>query len=227
MRRSTLAVLFACFAVPAAAQHALEIMPLRHRTVEQVLPSLRLLLEPGGTLSGERGQLFVRASPGNVAELKQALALIDRPLRRLQISVRFEESGQARDRDIAAGASVTDRGARVGVRGRDEQSMTAERVDQRIQVLEGGRALIMTGHSTPLPGAIRDTASGFEAVPRLSGERVLVDVAPQKESLDRQQRVATTLSARLGEWFEVAGSMSSSGRSADARRVWLKVEALP
>jgi hypothetical protein len=75
-------------------------------------------------------------------------------------------------------------------------------------------------------------------VPRISGDTVLLDIAPQKESFDRQQRMATTVSARLGEWFEVGGVAASaarderglaSGRSAsayDTRRVWLKVEEL-
>jgi hypothetical protein len=105
-------------------------------------------------------------------------------------------------------------------------------------VLEGARARILTGQSTPLPRAVWETGSGFEAVPRLSGDTVLVDIAPQKESLERQQRMATTVSARLGEWFEVGGAVSSAARedrgiasgsrsrSSEARRVWLKVEEL-
>ena len=64
-------------AAQALAQQSLEIIALRHRTVEQVLPVLRPLLEPGGTLTGQRGQLIVRASPANLAELRQALAAID------------------------------------------------------------------------------------------------------------------------------------------------------
>jgi hypothetical protein len=228
----------ACFAVQAAAQHALEIIPLRHRTVDQVLPALRALLEPGGTLSGDRGQLIVRTSPGNLAQLKQALAAIDRPLRRLQISVRFDDAAESSSQGIEAGGRVSNRGARVELQGRNDRSHAAERVDQRIQVLEGGRALIMTGQSTPLPGAIWETGSGFEAVPRLSGDTVLVDIAPQKESLEAQQRLATTLSARLGEWFEVGATVasavrdergtasSSRSRSSQTRRVWLKVEEL-
>jgi hypothetical protein len=228
----------ACFAVQAAAQHALEIIPLRHRTVDQVLPALRALLEPGGTLSGDRGQLIVRTSPGNLAQLKQALAAIDRPLRRLQISVRFDDAAESSSQGIEASGRVSNRGARVELQGRNDRSHAAERVDQRIQVLEGGRALIMTGQSTPLPGAIWETGSGFEAVPRLSGDTVLVDIAPQKESREAQQRLATTLSARLGEWFEVGATVasavrdergtasSSRSRSSQTRRVWLKVEEL-
>jgi hypothetical protein len=238
MRRSALLAFLACFAVQAAAQHALEIIPLRHRTIDQVLPALRALLEPGGTLGGDRGQLFVRASPANVAQLKQALAVIDRPLRRLQISVRFDDVAESSRQGIEAGARVSNRGARIDIRAQENQASEMERVDQRIQVLEGGRALIMTGQSTPLPGAIWETGSGFEAVPRLSGDTVLVDIAPQKESLERQQRLATTLSARLGEWFEVGATVasavrdergiasSSRSRSSETRRVWLKVEEL-
>ena len=71
-----------------AAAQGLEIIPLQHRTVEQVLPVLRPLLEPGGTLTGQSNQLIVRASPRNLAEIRSALEAIDRPLRRLQISVR-------------------------------------------------------------------------------------------------------------------------------------------
>ena len=239
MKPAALAAILACLAVHAAAQHALEIIPLRHRTVEQVLPVLRPLLEPGATLTGQRGQLIVRASPDNRAEIRQALAAIDRPLRRLQISVRFDDASQHSSQRIDAGARASNRGARLDIRAQDSRGSESERVDQRIQVLEGARARILTGQSRPLPGAVWETGSGFEAVPRLSGDTVLVDIAPQKESLERQQRMATTVSARLGEWFEVGGAVSSAARedrgiasgsrsrSSEARRVWLKVEELP
>lgn len=201
-------------AAQALAQQSLEIIALRHRTVEQVLPVLRPLLEPGGTLTGERGQLIVRASPANLAELRQALAAIDEPLRRLQISVRFDDSGESQRSEIQAGGRVSNRGSRVDIRAREDQSRLAERIDQRVQVLEGGRAFIMAGQAIPVPGGVWETATGFTAVPRLSGDTVHVDIAPQKESFDRQQRAATTVSARLGEWFELAGG------------IWLKVEEL-
>ena len=49
----------------ARAQQEMEVIPLRHRTVEQVLPTLRPLLEPGGALSGMNDQLILRASRKN------------------------------------------------------------------------------------------------------------------------------------------------------------------
>ena len=86
----------------ASSQNALEIIPLRHRTVDQVLPALRPLIEPGATLSGQGTQLIVRASPANLAEIRRALEAIDRPSRRLQISVRFDDALESASRDVEA-----------------------------------------------------------------------------------------------------------------------------
>jgi hypothetical protein len=241
---SVLAALLASVALQAASQQPLEVIPLRHRTVEQVLPSLRPLLEPGGTLAGQYNQLIVRTSPGNLAQLKQALEAIDRPLRRLQISVRFDDALDAASQGIETSGRISNRGSRVEIGARDERGSAIERVDQRIQVLEGGRALIMSGRSTPMQVApdamiIRQTATGFEAVPRLAGGgTVLVDIAPQRETLDRQQHLVTTVSARLGEWFELGDAATSAARDdrgiasasrsriSEASRVWLKIEEL-
>lgn len=242
--RSGLAALLASVALQAASQQSLEVIPLRHRTAEQVLPALRPLLEPGGTLTGQYNQLIVRASPANLAQLKQALEAIDRPLRRLQISVRFDDARESASQGIEAGGRISNRGSRIDIGAHDQRGSALERVDQRLQVLEGGRALIMTGHSTPMPitrdtMVIRETATGFEAVPRLAGgDTVIVEIAPQRETRDQHQRIATTVSARLGEWFEIGGAATdasredrglasaSRSRSSEARRVWLKIEEL-
>src|SRR5678816_2921450 len=85
-------LLVAVIAGQAAAPGSLEVFPLRHRTADQVLPALRPLMEPGATLTGQGTQLIVRTSPGNLAELRRALDDLDRPLRRLQISVRFDDA---------------------------------------------------------------------------------------------------------------------------------------
>src|SRR2546425_5445680 len=104
--RSALAAVLAGCAVHGLAQQALEIIPLRHRTVDQVLPALQPLVEPGGVLTGQSGQLIVRTSPANLAEIKRALEAIDRPLRRLQISVRFDDSLEAASQGIEASGRI-------------------------------------------------------------------------------------------------------------------------
>ncbi len=70
------------------AQQRLEIISLQYRLPEQVLPTLQSLIEPGGSISGAAGKLFVRTSPANLAQIRRALEALDTPVRRLMISVR-------------------------------------------------------------------------------------------------------------------------------------------
>src|SRR5260221_3973211 len=112
----------------ALAQNTLEIIGLRHRLAGEVIPSLQPLLEPGATLSGQGSQLFVRTSPGNLAELRRALEAIDRPAPRLLISVRFDSSLEAASRRIEAGARLTNRVAPVSLRAPGSISRPHQRV---------------------------------------------------------------------------------------------------
>jgi hypothetical protein len=249
LSRVLLVLALAAFgALSALAQQPLEIIPLRHRTVEQVLPALQSLLEPGGTLSGSRGQLFLRASPANAAEIKQALAIVDRPARRLEISVRFDDASDAERRALGASGMISNRGARVDVTAQQTHRAAAERVDQRLQVLEGGRAFIMTGQSRPLraPGetVIQDLGTGFEVVPRVSGNEVTLEILQQREVAGPRpgsvqgQQVSSVVRAQLGEWAEIGGTSADrrteeraiaatrSVRAGESRRVWVKVEEI-
>lgn len=232
--RLVLAALLGSLVHAPLAQQALEIIPLRHRTVEQVLPALQPLLEPGATLSGNRGQLFLRASPSNADDIKRALAVIDRRAKRLQISVRLDDTLERERRDLQASGSIGSGGVRFSGSAQDSRTSTGERIDQRLQVLEGSQATIFTGRSNDS----RDLQSGFEVVPRLGGGLVHLDIAQQRETGMQAQRLVTSVSARLGEWVEIGGTgqaisrddrgiASASGRrTSETRRVWVKVESL-
>ena len=67
------------FWVGIALAQQMEIIQLRSKTVDEVLPALLPLVEPGGTLSGMNDQLFLKASARNRDEIKRALAAMDRP----------------------------------------------------------------------------------------------------------------------------------------------------
>src|SRR5688572_9751179 len=206
--RSVLFALCAFGAAFAFAQQALEIIPLRHRTVDQVLPALQPLLEPGATLSGSRGQLFLRASASNADDIKRALAAIDRPAKRLQISVRFDDALERERRDLQASGSIGSGGVRFRGSAQDSRTSTGERVDQRVQVLEGSQATIFAGRSNDY----QDLGSGFAIVPRLSGGLVQLEIVQQHQSGLQGQRLSTSTTARLGEWTELGGVAQSSAR---------------
>lgn len=232
--RLVLAALFTAFIPASNAQQALEIIPLRYRTVEQVLPSLQPLLEPGATLSGSRGQLFLRASPSNADDIKRALAAIDRPAQRLQISVRFDDALERERRDLHASGSIGSGGVRFRGGAQDSRTSAGERVDQRVQVLEGSQATIFAGRSNDY----QDLGSGFAVVPRLSGGQVHLEIVQQHQAGLQGQRLSTSTNAALGEWIELGGVAQSSARddrgigsaggrrASEPRRVWVKVEAL-
>jgi type II secretory pathway component GspD/PulD (secretin) len=138
-----------------------------------------------------------------------------------------------------------------------------DRSEQTVRVMEGREAFVRVGQSVPVrerqvqrtvvggrvveqvvEGAhYRDMASGFYVLPRVSGDRVTLDVSSQRESLSRRsagnvnvQSLVTTVSGRLGEWMEIGGvGQDASGQQAvllgrtsttsrDNRRVLLKVE---
>jgi type II secretory pathway component GspD/PulD (secretin) len=237
MRR--LFLLLWIFIGAAHAQGVLEVIQLRHRTAEQVLPVLRPLLEPGGALSGQYNQLIVRTSPANLAQLRAVLDAVDQPARRLMISVRFDTARDASRSAVQADARVSNRGSSAEFRIRDSNSGTVERVDQRIQVLEGGQAYISAGESRNYGQA----GTGFAVVPRVAGNDVTIDIATQQEAFARGgaihgARAASSVSGRLGEWIDLGGAASAASGSgsgilsateraaAASRGIWVKVEEL-
>lgn len=222
MVRTVVGLAFAGACLVAGAQQSLEVISLRYRTADQVIDTLRPLVEPGGTLTGQGNQLIVRVSPANLAEIRRALDAIDRPQRRLQISVRFDDALERSGRDLSASGTISTQGSHIELGARDARTEGHERVDQRVQAMDGGRATIFTGESL----------TGFDVMPRVLGDMVSMDVYAARGTTD----VVSTASGRLGQWFELGavdrgaareqrgiGSISQASGGA-ARRVWVKVE---
>ena len=257
-----------CLAMCAvgAARADVEVLTLKYRNAEQVLPILRPLLEPGGAVSGMQNQIVLRASRRNIDEIRRVLASIDSQPRRLMISVRQDTADNVQGRGASVGGSISSRGgADIRARVFDNRNSSDESISQRLQVLEGYPATINIGQSVPVTtrstiGSVtganqggmvsetttyRDASTGFEVVPRLSGDLVQLEISPRRETLAgagpgsiNSQRITTTASGRLGEWFELGGVSQdesrqgagilygSSGERRDIRRVWVRVEEI-
>ena len=189
-----------------AADLVLEVLPLRYRTLEQVLPVLLPLVPPPGTISGMQNRLVVRTTPANLSEIRRVLDAIDRQPRKLLITVRQDADVQRGTGGVVLGGAVT-RGtsARTGTTGATEarvystQSLENDRTAQQVQVLEGSDAFIRVGQSVPVSdrrvlrdgvggGVVdrtidyRDILTGFHVRPRVSGDIVTVDVSPQRDT---------------------------------------------
>jgi hypothetical protein len=257
----------------SALADEVEVIQLQYRTAEQMIPTLRPLVAPGGALTGMQSSLVIRSNRANIEDIKRVIASLDRAPRRLLISVRQDSGAMSSDRTIAGGATVSgDRGrvsigqsaptgSGASVRITDSTRAEDDRLAQQVQALEGSPALISVGESIPVPtrsvtrgpgGAIvsdtvvyRDTGSGFYVVPRVAGDRVTLEIDPQRETPGRHgpgsvntQRVATTATGRLGEWVELGGvdqsatrderGFLSRGRTSrqSGSRVWVKVDEI-
>lgn len=155
----------------ARAEDALEVIPLQHRSAEEVIPSLRPFLEPGGVLTGAQGNLILRASRANRAQIKQALAALDVAPRQLRITVRqsLDRSQQQQSFGLhgridtgAVGIAVPPEGpggaqvelgdgsTHIGARLDDRSLDQVSRVSQHVRVVDGGQAMIQASVELPL-----------------------------------------------------------------------------
>jgi len=157
-----------------AQQQVLEVITLGSRQADDVIPLLRPLLAPGGTLTGTSNRLIVRTSPANLAELKQVLAVMDSRPRQLVISVRQGSVAEAARVSASISGSVgvgnnaqvtvpappgarrdpgvVVQGDRSRIEGRALNGASGQdsSVTQTVQVLEGNSAFIRAGQSVPV-----------------------------------------------------------------------------
>lgn len=246
-----LGVLVAAFSgASRGAEHVVEVVRLHHRSAEQVLPLIVPIAAPG-TVTGTGSDLVIRTTRSNLAEVKKVIAQLDRAPRRLNVTVRQDAGDDANGQGSATRTFST-------------RSADSDRSVQRVQVDDGRSAYIYVGQLVPVvlrrggrsarEGGrevddpvvmIRETVSGFVVRPRVQGELVSLDIEPRHDVPGAQgrgsvelQRVATTVSGRIGTWIELAGVLAVDATSADGtsystrsvttrpRRILVRVDAL-
>lgn len=166
-------IIMLALALPTQAQQSvLEVIDLKYRSAEQIVPMLKPLLAPDGTISALQNRLIVRTTPQNLAELRKVLDAVDTMPKRLVISVRQAAAGTGLASEAEVSGSIGTDGARVTVPGsRSKQGATAQvrkgdnvararvfssqsaatdRGVQSVQVLEGNEAVIRIGQSVPI-----------------------------------------------------------------------------
>lgn len=252
MRR--LLLLLAFLPAPSWADR-IEIIPLQNRPAEEIIPLIQPMLRGNEAISGQGDQLILRASPDTFQQVWQLLDELDRTPRNLIISVRSSaddmRSGQhAQGRVIVGPGGAIIQGS-AGARTID----TGRDATQRLRVLEGQPAHLRVGEDTPItepafvpyPGGIavvpstriQSTGRWLSVIPRLQGQHVLLDIAPEEAHVDPRrprtldvQQIRSQVIAPLGQWVPLGGVDSAetrtSGWSASTReqtsQVWMKVE---
>ena len=196
-----------------------ETIALRYRSAEEIIPLLKPLLGGDAVLTGQGSRLVLAAPDNRRANIKAAITSFDIPLRKLQVTVRFDDPKSADDQAVVS-----------------SRSRGNEPIEQRIQVQEGQRAFFHLTQSqvpknmavmargvllvqNPQPGGA--AGSGIEVLPRVVGNNVSMEFYAQRSMVSgvvnknqQTQRIGGTVSARLGEWVEAGGNVLGSAAGA-------------
>jgi type II secretory pathway component GspD/PulD (secretin) len=207
---------------PVFADYPIEVIQLHSRTYEEILPVIQPFIGSDGTVTGMGTSLVIKAAPAQVSEIKQLLSELDRPPKRLRITVGKGEdrarssSGYRASADIKAGnsqISINSPGfpvdsSRAHVRLHDQSSTTAQSSQQFVQAMEGQPAYISSGLSVPLQTTeryygggipyqrsttqLQDITRGLYVVPRVNGDSVTLEIAQHDDKPGRRYGVIDT-----------------------------------
>ena len=230
----TLTLLGGLMALRPAMPQTIEIIELRNRPAEQIISIVRPMLDRDGVISGTGFQLMVRTSPGNLAQIRQMVASLDRAARQLIIQVRQDREGQEARFDARGNVILIPGNSRAAGAFSDSSMQGASNIAQQVRTQEGSPAYISAGTSQLVPSRTvrrtangvlvqdtateRDISSGFYVTPRVSGDNVTLDISTQRDTpavglgagAANVSRTSTTVSGRLGEWIEVSGISQTS-----------------
>jgi hypothetical protein len=218
--RRVMIALLGCLLMAGAAADDLQVIELKYRLADEVIPVVQPLIEQGGVVTGSDRFVFVRTSPGNFAQVRDAVAALDRPPRQLVITV---GQGTVSDRsaaEVRGAASIDAGGVHLGVNqppgsatgativaGAGAQQEGLRSVSQ-VRTVEGSEAYVAMGQSVPLTTTVvapgwsgpavqrtteyRSASTGFYATARIRGDRVTLEIASRQQSLgDRRGTVDT------------------------------------
>ncbi|MFZ5503164.1 MAG: hypothetical protein ACOY3V_06545 [Pseudomonadota bacterium] len=173
MKKILLLLLFGTFTQVASCAE-LEVIQLRHRSAEAMLPSIRPLLDDDETVTGMDYQIVLRASAQHLESVRQVLRHLDTAPHNLRITVlqnvdsetvsRLTEIsadvGLSDDARLRIPASTEDGGLNVRLaNGQDylnarivsQRELANDHKIQQLRVLEGNRALIRSGQNLAIP----------------------------------------------------------------------------
>lgn len=200
----------------------IEILTLKNRRPEDLVPTLAPLAGPGGAVTAHGGRLIVRAGPAEMARIKATLLALDGPARMVSVSVR-----QVRERMVAAQSASATAEGRAGAKARvpasrpapggteatpetgtgsttasasQGQAEESRLVTQVLQITEGASAFIEVGSVKPVAGPAAgtvgstsvETATGFFAIPRLTEDGFTLEISAHQENVTHHGGVEGT-----------------------------------
>jgi len=231
MRRRCIAlVLLWLLPLAAGAASVLKTIPLKNRMADEVAAIIRPLA-PDVAVVASGGEILLRGEEAQVNDLAQAVARLDVAQKRLRISVRQGGDGVVEREGAELRGSAAQPQPRVfATRDREQPEL-----NQQVQAVEGVWARVVLGRAIPVveqsitagpQGSVvrqgteyKEVNSGFEILPRVMGQNVVVEVrafhggtARENGGVLERSQVQSTVQGPLGAWLDVGGSLTSATR---------------
>lgn len=166
------------------ADNAIEVIELKGRTAEEIIPLIKPMLSPGAGVSGRAYQLILRTDPANLEQIRALVAQLDQVPKRLLITVHIGELSSAErqaaslharhqqgDVEVAVGSPAPGPGARiehrstdtaVGARVHGTRALRDAGNRQQVQTLEGEPAYVAAGVAYPYISHVETYSGGIE-----------------------------------------------------------------
>jgi len=209
---------------PLYADYPIEVIELQSRTLDEIIPVIRPLLAASDSVTGMGSKLVLKAPPERIREIRKLLLEIDRPPRRLRITVgntgdvTRSSRGYRSSADIRTGdsqISINSPGKPVDassarIRLHDRATQRSATAGYQVQALEGRPAWINSGMRLPVSGVeryyrngipyekqttlLQDVSGGFYVVPRLQGDSVMLEILQHDDRAIRGRGAVSTQS---------------------------------
>jgi len=204
----------------------------------KLIPILEPLLGPNDKITGYHNKLFVKAEPATQDELLRVLQELDRPLKNVQISLRYgdntviQQQHQAAEVKVFRGSSIN-KGVDVEVVSKSSMDSHVDNADSQVRVLEGEQGILEIGDEVPIQQITQlgnwqtSTTQHYKTVghelyvvPKLVEDKIRIEIFTSNQRMKQKQdntiektTAATVLLVAPGEWTPMAGYGRSGTQS--------------
>lgn len=210
-----------------AADTIIEVIPLVNRPASEILPLLSPLVDNDTQLIDNGSNMLVKTAPYRMVEIRAIIKQLD--VRQSNLLITVIQSNQTSADELNAAASarlnipVTDpskSGGQIFGHIYQTQDKYSDQNTQTIRTLEGVPARIKIGNAYPRQNfsvygyptttEFTEATTGFEVIPRLVGQQVILSVAPWSDKMNGRGQIETqnaqaTIRINLGVWVDLGG----------------------
>ncbi len=218
---------------PSLQAQQLEVIELRHRQAEQLLPVILPLLQANEAASSIDNRLVIRSSAASLKQIRQLIQRLDTPPAQLRITVLHNLDQKTSQQLLNGQIQLSTAGSRAEVNIISTRHTRLRHNQQQLLVMEGQQAQIRHSQQQPVSRTqvthtpygshsvtqtqLQSADNGFYIRPRLQGHRVNIEIStrndyfPEQASARMEQQHSHSLiQGELDQWLQLSGGQQHS-----------------